>query len=159
MSNSLIEASKVYRKTDPEAATRCLSTAINHYTHSGNFRRAANYEQTLAEIYEVELGDQKRALEAFETAAGWFETDSADALANKLWLRTAELSALENNYLKATELFEKVAKASIDNNLMRWSTKDYFLKSLICFLASGVWFPFLSLNLWRIPHSVTECPC
>ncbi|KAL9620617.1 MAG: hypothetical protein Q9160_004871 [Pyrenula sp. 1 TL-2023] len=137
MSNTLIEASKVYRKTDPEAATRCLSSAIDHYTRSGNFRRAANYEQTLAEIYEVEIGDQKKALEAYELAAEWFESDNAAALANKLWLKTADLSALEGNYQKATQLFEKVAKDSIDNNLMRWSVKSYLFKAGISHLASG----------------------
>jgi hypothetical protein len=33
----------------------------------------------LAEVYEVELGDQKQALEAYEKAAEWFESDNAEA--------------------------------------------------------------------------------
>lgn len=45
----------------------------------GNFRRAATHKQNLAELYEVELGDQKKALEAYDTAAGWFEQDGAEA--------------------------------------------------------------------------------
>jgi alpha-soluble NSF attachment protein len=56
-----------------------LVQAINHYTMKGNFRRAATHQQNLAEVYEVELGDQKRAVEAYETAAGWFESDNAEA--------------------------------------------------------------------------------
>ena len=56
-----------------------LSQAINHYTSKGNFRRAATNQQNLAEIYEVEIGDQKRALEAYDVAAGWFEADHAEA--------------------------------------------------------------------------------
>ena len=77
--NTLVEAFKTYRKTDPEDAARVLSQAINHYTMKGNFRRAATHQQNLAEVYEVELGDQKRAVEAYETAAGWFESDNAEA--------------------------------------------------------------------------------
>ena len=77
--NSLTEAYKAYRKTDPEDAARVLSQAINHYTSKGNFRRAATNQQNLAEIYEVEIGDQKRALEAYDVAAGWFEADHAEA--------------------------------------------------------------------------------
>jgi tetratricopeptide (TPR) repeat protein len=77
--NNLTEAFKVYRKTDPEDAARVLDVAINHYTSKGNFRRAATHKQNLAEVYELEIGDQKRALEAYETAASWFESDGAEA--------------------------------------------------------------------------------
>ena len=44
----------------------------------GNFRRAATHKQNLAELYEVELQDQKRAMEAYELAAGWYENDNAE---------------------------------------------------------------------------------
>lgn len=77
--NSLTEAYKSYRKSDPEDAARVLQQAINHYTGKGNFRRAATQQQNLAELYEVEIGDEKRAAEAYETAAGWFESDHAEA--------------------------------------------------------------------------------
>ncbi|KAL9004834.1 MAG: hypothetical protein Q9188_002352 [Gyalolechia gomerana] len=135
--NSLTEAYKAYRKSDPEDAARVLSSAISHYASKGNFRRAATNQQNLAEIYEVELQDNKRALEAYEVAAGWFEGDNAEALANKLFLKVADLSALEGDYYKAVECYEKVARSSVSNNLMKWSVKDYFLKAGICHLASG----------------------
>ena len=77
--NTLVEAFKTYRKTDPEDAARVLDQAINHYTLKGNFRRAATHKQNLAEVYEIELGDQKRAIDSYETAAGWFENDNAEA--------------------------------------------------------------------------------
>ena len=77
--NTLTEAFKSYRKTDPEDAARVLQQAINHYTLKGNFRRAATHQQNLAEVYEVEIGDQKRAIEAYDVAAGWFESDNAEA--------------------------------------------------------------------------------
>ncbi|KAI4241146.1 MAG: hypothetical protein LQ352_007489 [Teloschistes flavicans] len=135
--NSLTEAYKSYRKTDPEDAARVLSQAINHYTAKGNFRRAATNQQNLAEIYEIEIGDNKRALEAFDVAAGWFENDNAEALSNKLWLKVGDLSALEGNYQRGVECYEKVARSAVSNNLMKWSVKDYFLKAGICHLASG----------------------
>jgi alpha-soluble NSF attachment protein len=58
-------------------------------------------------------------------------------LANKLWLKVADLAALEGDYYKAIEQFEKVATSSVSNNLMKWSVKDYFLKSGMCLLAVG----------------------
>ena len=77
--NSLVEAFKVYRKTDPEDAARALQQAIAHWTGKGNFRRAATHQQNLAEMLEAEVGDQKRAIEAYATAAEWFESDNAEA--------------------------------------------------------------------------------
>ncbi|KLJ10913.1 hypothetical protein EMPG_13766 [Blastomyces silverae] len=135
--NILTEAFKVYRKTDPEDAARVLQVAIQHYISKGNFRRAATHQQNLAEIYEVEIGDEGRALEAYEKAAEWFEGDNAEALANKHYLKVADLAALKGDYYKSIEHFERVAKSSINNNLMKYSVKDYFLKAGICHLASN----------------------
>ncbi|EGC46502.1 vesicular-fusion protein sec17 [Histoplasma capsulatum var. duboisii H88] len=135
--NLLTEAFKVYRKTDPEDAARVLQIAIQHYISKGNFRRAATHQQNLAEIYEVEIGDEGRALEAYEKAAEWFEGDNAEALANKHYLKVADLAALKGDYYKSIEHYERVAKSSINNNLMKYSVKDYFLKAGICHLASN----------------------
>ena len=77
--NVLTEAFKVYRKTDPEDAARVLEITIQHYISKGNFRRAATNMQNLAEVYEVEIGDESRALSAYEKAAEWFEGDNAEA--------------------------------------------------------------------------------
>jgi alpha-soluble NSF attachment protein len=79
--STLTEAYKMYRKTDPLDAARCLDVAIDHYTSKGNFRRAASHKQNLAEVYEVEIGDQKKAMESYELAASWFESDNAEAYA------------------------------------------------------------------------------
>ncbi|OAQ96493.1 hypothetical protein LLEC1_01388 [Akanthomyces lecanii] len=135
--NSLIDAFKAYRKTDPQSAVRCVKVAIQRYCAKGNFRRAASQQEALAEVYEQELNDPKNALEACESAASWYEGDNASALANKLWIKVADMAALEGDYYKAIENYEKVAAVSIDNNLMKYSVKEYFLKAGICHLASG----------------------
>ncbi|KAI0013285.1 TPR-like protein [Xylariaceae sp. FL0662B] len=135
--NTLVDAFKVYRKDNPEDAVRCLEFAVNQYCKKGNFRRAAQHKENMGEVLEVEIGDIKRALECYEAAAGWYEGDNASALANKLWLKVADIAALEGDYYKAVEQYEKVAAASLNNNLMRYSVKDYFLKAGICHLATG----------------------
>lgn len=58
-------------------------------------------------------------------------------LANKLWLKVADSAAMEGDYYKAIENFEKVAEQSVNNNLMKYSVKDYFLRAGICHLATG----------------------
>jgi alpha-soluble NSF attachment protein len=44
---------------------------------------------------------------------------------------------LEEDYLKSIELYEKVATVSVTNQLMKYSVKDFLLKSGICLLAAG----------------------
>jgi len=49
----------------------------------------------------------------------------------------ADLAAVEGDYYKAIEHYEKVSASSVSNNLMKWSVKDYFLKGGLCHLANG----------------------
>jgi alpha-soluble NSF attachment protein len=76
--NTLVEAYKAYRRTDPEDAARVLKQAISLFTGKGNFRRAAGYQSNLAELYE-ESGHAGEAMDAFDAAAEWFASDQADA--------------------------------------------------------------------------------
>ncbi|KAF2460566.1 soluble NSF attachment protein [Lineolata rhizophorae] len=135
--NSLTEAYKAYRKTDPEDAARVLDQAIRHYTSKGNFRRAATHQKNLAELIEMDIGDQKRAMEAYKTAASWFSDDDAEALARPLYLKVADISALEGDYYEAGRIYQDVARTAINNNLMRWSVKEYLLKAGMCQLATN----------------------
>jgi alpha-soluble NSF attachment protein len=45
-------------------------------------------------------------------------------------------------YDKAIEKFEQVAYASLDNQLTKWSLKEYFLKAGLCHIVNGVIFLF-----------------
>jgi alpha-soluble NSF attachment protein len=77
--NTYVDAYKVYRQENPEDAARCLDFSINQYCTKGNFRRAASHKENLGDLFENQLGDMKRALEAYEAAAGWYEGDGAAA--------------------------------------------------------------------------------
>src|SRR5271169_1054976 len=79
--NTLVEAYKSYRRTDPQDAARVLKQAISLFTAKGNFRRAAGYQFNLAELYEAEseLFPAKDALDAYDAAAEWYASDQADA--------------------------------------------------------------------------------
>jgi len=140
MALSYVDAYKAYSKNAPQDAVRALEKTVNHYVLKGQERRAAQHAQNLAETYEVELGDQDGALKWYRKTAEWYDSDNADALANKYFLKVADLAALtggELGYAEATKNFEMVAKSSLDHNLMKWSVKDYFLKAGICYLAAG----------------------
>lgn len=79
------------------------------------------------------------------------------SLAHKCLLKVATFAAQLGMYDKAIEKFEEVASASLDNQLMKWSLKEYFLKAGLCHLATGVRTVILSLSdqfAWEMTHCV-----
>ncbi|KAK9332815.1 soluble NSF attachment protein [Lipomyces starkeyi] len=134
--NTYIEAYKSYRKNDPEESARVLIQAITLFTQRGQFRRAATYTQDLATLYETELNDLDRAMDAYDEAGEWLSNDGAESLANKAWLKVAEIAAIKEDYPRAIAKYEQVARNSLGNNLTKWSLKDYFFKAGLCHIAN-----------------------
>lgn len=137
VANTLIEAYKAFRTASPQDAARVLAESVHLFTLRGQFRRAAQYEMDLGELYENELDDQEKAIHAYENAGDWYFNDRAEALSNKAFLKVAELSALAGKYDLAVENFERVAKQSLNSNLSKWSLKDYFIRAILTSLAQG----------------------
>ncbi|KAG0228303.1 hypothetical protein BGW42_002295 [Actinomortierella wolfii] len=135
-SQSFINASKSYKKNSPEDAIAALRQAIQILTEKGRFQSAAKYQSEIAEIYEVELIDLDKAMQAYEVAADWYAGEESTALANKCLLKVATFAAQLGAYDKAIEKFEQVANASLDNQLTKWSLKEYFLKAGLCHIAT-----------------------
>lgn len=97
-------------------------------------------------MYETELEDFTRAAEAYDIAADWYRGEDSNAYAkyslicsqaSGMTLKAATLDGHLENYAKAIEKFESVAQGSLDNNLTKWSVRDYLLKAGICILCSG----------------------
>jgi hypothetical protein len=57
---------------------------------------------------------------------------------NQMLLKVAQFAAQTEKYDKAIEIYETVAKKSIDNSLLKWSVKEYFLKAGLCHLCNEV---------------------
>lgn len=134
--NHLVEAYKCFKGTSPTDAITSLSKAIHIFlTQNGQFRRAANFTMDLAELYET-VNDVENAIKSYEQAGDYFTTDHAEALANKSFLKCADLAAGNNQYKKAIELYDTIIKQLINNSLTRWSLKDYFLKVILCVLCT-----------------------
>lgn len=133
--NSLVDAYKAYKLEDPISAARTLEKAIEFFTGRGQFRRAANFKMDLAQLYREQLSDFPKAIQSYTDAGDWFESDSAQALASKAYLHAADLNALSNKFFPAVEIYRKVVNNSLNNNLAKWSIKDYFVKIVLCYLA------------------------
>ncbi|SCV02059.1 LAMI_0G15500g1_1 [Lachancea mirantina] len=135
--NTFVEAFKAFKSgSSPFKAAQALSKAIEIFTRRGQFRRGANFKFELAEILESDLQDYPGAMEAYETAADWYAQDQALALANKSYLKCADLKALDAKYIDACDIYRKVIQNSLGNRLSQWSIKEYYLKLVLCYMAA-----------------------
>jgi len=135
--NTFINASKCYKKSNPAEAVNALKQAIEILTERGRFHSAANNQKAVAEIYESDLVDLEKAMVSYELAADWFMGEEATALANACLLKVATFAAQLEQYDRAIEKFEQVANSSIDNQLTKWSVKEYFFKAGLCHMCKG----------------------
>jgi len=130
------QAGSMYRKSTVAEAAEVWRRAVELYTDEGRFTMAAKTQKEIAEMFEQEV-DHEKAMEAYKTAAEFYEGEGSTSSANQCSLKVATFAALLGKYDEAVQIFEKVAKDSIDNNLLKWSVKDYFLRAGICHLATG----------------------
>ncbi|KAJ3272259.1 hypothetical protein HDV01_005798 [Terramyces sp. JEL0728] len=133
-SGCYINASKSYKKEFPKEAVEALKLAVAILTEKGRFSSAASNQKQIAEIFEQDIGDFASAMEAYEVAAEWYQGEDANAQANACLLKVAQFAASAADYEKAIDIFEKVASKSLDNNLTKWSVREYLFKAMICVL-------------------------
>jgi len=133
---SYLNAAMCYKKTNITTAVMCMKQGIEFYTEEGRFSIAAKHQKELAELYE-DQSDLENAIAAYQTAADYHEGEGSTSAASSCLLKVALFSAQLERYDKAIELYEQIAAQSIDNNLLKWSVKDYFLRAGLCHLAKG----------------------
>jgi len=133
---SYLNAALCYKKTNITSAVMCMKQGIEFYTEEGRFSIAAKHQKELAELYE-DQSDLENAIAAFQTAADYYEGEGSSSASNQCLLKVALFSAQLERYDKAIELYEQIASQSVDNNLLKWSVKDYFLRAGLCHLAKG----------------------
>ncbi|KAJ3166716.1 hypothetical protein HDU88_003199 [Geranomyces variabilis] len=134
--SSYMNAAKCFKKNSPQDAISALQQAVEILTERGRFQAAANHQKQIAEIYETELADFEKAMHAYEIAAEWFHGEDSNAQANACLLKVGTFAAQIEQYEKAIEKFEQVATNSMDNNLTRFSLREYFLKAGLCCLCT-----------------------
>lgn len=129
-----VDASNCYKKCDPNEAVSCLLRAIEIYTDMGRFTVAAKQHQNIAELYETECVDLTRAMQHYEQAADYFRGEESTSAANKCMLKLAQYAAQLEHYDKAIQIYEQIAKSSLDNSLLKYSAKEYMFRAALCHL-------------------------
>lgn len=136
VATSYQDAAVCYRKVDTAAAVRCYQQTSEIHIELGRFTSAAKVQKEIGELYEAE-GNTELALKAYQQAADHYLAEESHSQANQVLLKVAGLAADAQDYTRAIEIYEQVAIASLESNLLRFSVKGYLLSAGICRLATG----------------------
>ncbi|KAF7825464.1 alpha-soluble NSF attachment protein 2-like [Senna tora] len=131
-----VDAAHCYKKISAKGAISCLDQAVNIYTEIGRHNMAARYCKEIGDLYEADQ-DIENANLYFERAAESFELANATTSANQCKLKVAQFSAQHQQYQKAIDIFEDIARQSINNNLLKYGVRGHLLNAGLCQLCRG----------------------
>jgi len=131
------DAGGMYEKAEkPNECCRCLEEAKNLYAQEGRLSECAKLAKRRAEIFEkAEITDLM--LDCYQEAAELYESENQQGETRNCQLKLAHYKALvesKESIMEAIEIYEKVAQVSLESNLLKWSVKQYYLKSLLSYL-------------------------
>ncbi|KAJ8510937.1 hypothetical protein OPV22_001371 [Ensete ventricosum] len=134
--STFVNAANCYKKISLQDAAESLNQAVNLFLEIGRLNMAARYCKELGELYELEQNPEK-AMDYFERAADLFQSEEVTTSANQCNQKVAQFAAQLEQYPKAIEIYEAIARHSINSSLLKYSVKGILLNAGICQLCKG----------------------
>ena len=73
----------------------------------GRFSSAAKVQKEIGELLEA-VGDSAGAMDAYQTAADYYQAEESNSTANQMLLKVAGLASMCKDYKRAVEIYEQV---------------------------------------------------
>ncbi|KAJ8650835.1 hypothetical protein MRB53_003858 [Persea americana] len=134
--SAYVDASKCYKKISAQESITCLNQAINLFMEIGRLNMAARYCKEIGELYELEKNIEQ-AMDYYERSADLFQSEEVTTSANQCKQKVAQFAAQLEQYPKAIEIFETIARHSMNNNLLKYSVRGILLNAGLCQLCEG----------------------
>lgn len=131
-----VDASHCYKKTNISEAISCLDHAVNLFCDIGRLSMAARYLKEIAELYESEQNIEQ-AVVYFEKSADFYQNEEVTTSANQCKQKVAQFSAQLEQYQTSIDIYEEIARQSLNNNLLKYGVKGHLLNAGICQLCKG----------------------
>ena len=120
-----------------DKAVELYEEAIAIYCDMGRFSNAAKLEKEIAEMYENDNQPDK-SMQHYQQAANYFQGEDSVAAENQCLLKVAHFSALNEKYDDAIAIYEKVAQACLEKNVLKYSAKGHLFCAGILHLCQNV---------------------
>jgi alpha-soluble NSF attachment protein len=129
--SAYVDAANCYKKSNPTEAVKMLNSAIHMFEDIGRLSMAAKYYKEIADIYEKEE-DMEKAMLYYDKAADLYSGEGVESTGNQCKLKVAQYAASLEQYDRAIDIYENVARQSMNNNLLKYSVKGYLLNAGLC---------------------------
>ncbi|KAJ0696606.1 putative NSF attachment protein [Helianthus annuus] len=113
-----------------------LEQALNLFMEIGRLSMSARYCKEIAELYEQEQ-NLEHAIAYYDKAADLFQGEEVTPSANQCKQKIAQFSAQLEQYKKAIEICDEIARQSLNNNLLKYGVRGHLLNVGICQLCKG----------------------
>ncbi|KAK3003174.1 hypothetical protein RJ639_018072 [Escallonia herrerae] len=134
--NAYADAAHCYKKTNIRESISCLEQAVNLFLEIGRLNMSARYYKEIAELCEQEQ-NLEQAILYYDRAADLFQSEEVTTSANQCKQKIAQFSAQLEQYHRAIEIYEEIARQSLNNNLLKYGVKGHLLNAGICQLCKG----------------------
>ncbi|KAK2982446.1 hypothetical protein RJ640_026289 [Escallonia rubra] len=134
--NAYADAAHCYKKTNIRESISCLEQAVNIFMEIGRLNMSARYYKEIAELCEQEQ-NLEQAILYYDRAADLFQSEEVTTSANQCKQKIAQFSAQLEQYHRAIEIYEEIARQSLNNNLLKYGVKGHLLNAGICQLCKG----------------------
>ncbi|KAL2227363.1 alpha-soluble NSF attachment protein 2 [Sesamum indicum] len=134
--NAYADAAHCYKKTNTKESISCLEQSVNMFLDIGRFNMSARYYKEIAELCEQEQ-NLEQAIAYYEKAADLFQSEEVTTSANQCKQKIAQFAAQLEQYQKAIEIYEEIARHSLNNNLLKYGVKGHLLNAGICQLCKS----------------------
>ncbi|KAK2388133.1 hypothetical protein P8452_26183 [Trifolium repens] len=131
-----VDAAHCYKKTNISEAVSCLDHAVNLLCDIGRLSMAARYLKEIAELYESEQNIEQ-AVVYYEKSADFYQNEEVTTSANQCKQKVAQFAAQLEQYQKSIDIYEEIARQSLNNNLLKYGVKGHLLNAGICQLCKG----------------------
>ncbi|KAD5317183.1 hypothetical protein R6Q59_032515 [Mikania micrantha] len=130
------DAGHCYKKTSSTECISHLEKALDLFMEIGRLGMSARYCKEIAELYEQEQNLEK-AMVYYDKAVDLYQGEEVNSSANQCRLKIAQYAAELEQYQKAIEIYEDIARQALNNNLLKYGVRGHLLNAGICQLCKG----------------------
>ncbi|XP_076889502.1 alpha-soluble NSF attachment protein-like isoform X1 [Bidens hawaiensis] len=134
--NAYADAGHCYKKTNSSECISRLEQSLDLFMEIGRLGMSARYCKEIAELYEQEQNLEK-AMVYFDKAADLYQGEEVNSHANQCRLKIAQYAAELEQYQKAIEIYEDIARHALNNNLLKYGVRGHLLNAGICQLCKA----------------------
>lgn len=116
-----------YKMYDVSQAIPPLTRAAELHMSQGKWTMASQTLEKVAELYE-QANDLENMMRCLNEAHRFLTQEGQKAGANRVQKKMAETLALQHEFVKAQEQYERMAEKTKDDNLLKYGAKDYWLR-------------------------------